>query len=172
MPPEETPAGETPATPPTPETPKGPAPESPTQSPPWGDDFDAERAWKTITNLRDEVKDLKPFKAQAEELENANKTELERIQEANTSLNERASTAEKQLAQVKAAIDAGIPLEMASRLDGGTPEELAADAKAMADLLKPAKPASNGLTRGVVRDDGAPSSSANPDAWLRGQVRR
>lgn len=35
--------------------------EEPTSTPvPWGDDFDPERAWKTITHLRDREKELEP----------------------------------------------------------------------------------------------------------------
>lgn len=38
-------------------------------SPPWGDDFDAQRAWNTIQNLRSETKELKQQSQRARELE-------------------------------------------------------------------------------------------------------
>lgn len=38
-------------------------------SPPWGDDFDAQRAWDTITNLRGEVKEAKSASASDEDRE-------------------------------------------------------------------------------------------------------
>jgi septal ring factor EnvC (AmiA/AmiB activator) len=50
-------------------------------------------------------------------------------------LETRAAAAEGQLARVQAAAAVGLPLDMAPRLQGSTPEELAADAKTLAGLL-------------------------------------
>lgn len=43
----------------TDEVPQEQAPET-SEAPPWGDDFDAERAWKTITSQREREKELEP----------------------------------------------------------------------------------------------------------------
>lgn len=48
---------------------------------------------------------------------------------------DRAVTAERKLAQYDAAAAAGLPLDMAARLQGNTPEELAADATKLLELV-------------------------------------
>lgn len=52
-----------------------------------------------------------------------------------TELETRATAAEQRAARLEAAYSAGLPLDMIGRLQGTTPEELAADAKTLAGLV-------------------------------------
>ena len=56
-------------------------------------------------------------------------------------LTTRATTAETKLIKTNAANKNGIPLELASRLQGSSEEEIDKDAQAFASLLKPKTPA-------------------------------
>lgn len=56
-------------------------------------------------------------------------------------LTTRATTAETKLIKTNAANKNGIPLELASRLQGSSEEEIDQDAQAFASLLKPKTPA-------------------------------
>lgn len=58
------------------------------EPPPWGDDFDPQRAWSTIQKQRDEAKELRAKARQADdaltrlkEIEDADKTELQKLEE-------------------------------------------------------------------------------------------
>lgn len=102
------------------------------EKPPWGDDFDAERAWKLTQNLREEAKAAKKDAAAArekvKEFEDKDKSEAQRLQD-------RAETAEKSLAAAErlvlvseVALEKGLTPAQAKRLIGTTKEELEADA--------------------------------------------
>jgi hypothetical protein len=93
------PAPEAPAA----EAPKPTAPPEPVatapETPPWGEDFNPERAWKTIQNLREREKELskhaltpeqKSKLAEFERLSEASKSELEKAQDAAKKSAERA----------------------------------------------------------------------------------
>ncbi len=130
------------------------------------EEFDAKRAMALIEKLRTEVKELKPKAKQAEELaaaqkqkEEAEMTELQkaakRLAEVEAELKETRRTA--QVATIAAKHN--LPEVLASRLKGETPEELEADAEAIAKLLTqpekpknpapgPVNPGSNGQTGG------------------------
>lgn len=124
---------------PTPEAPPDtqddpPTPPDPTPDPPkkpWGDDadFDADKAWKLIENLRKERDDLKPLAKKARELEEASKTEVERLAERATAAEERATIAERRalLAEARAERPTLTAAQVA-RLQGDSVEELLADA--------------------------------------------
>lgn len=94
--------GETPP-PPTPPQPTPPAPEPPAPEPPTpdGDEHDPVRARALIEKLRNEIRELKP-QAQAgktaqqrlQELEDAQKTDLERAQARATALEAQLATAQ------------------------------------------------------------------------------
>lgn len=87
---------------PIPTAPAEPVATAPTDAPPWGDpaNFDAEKAWKLIQNKQSDIEKLKSRPALTDEqkqklaefdrLEAANKTELERAQEAAQKNAERA----------------------------------------------------------------------------------
>lgn len=108
-------------------------------APPWGDDFDAERAWKLVQNLRadNEKKTAKlhDFEKAAADKAEAEKTELERAIA-------RAEKAEKSLAdrdaaeRRKAVLDKhGLDETDAAFLLGVADDELDAKAEALATRL-------------------------------------
>jgi hypothetical protein len=99
-----------------------------------GDDPAAElEKWKSLARKHEER--AKANATAAEELariKDAEKTEAERMAEQlETERAERLA-----MARELAATRAGLPPEMAARLQGSTPEELAEDAKKLAETLK------------------------------------
>lgn len=58
-----------------------------------------------------------------------------KVNRENQKLRERATAAERKVLQFEAAQEAGLPLEMAVRLQGSTPEELKADAEKLKGLV-------------------------------------
>jgi hypothetical protein len=106
---------------------------------PWGDDkeFDPDKAWKLIENVRGDVDKLKKERdtlaKQVKDHEDATKSDTQKLED-------RATTAEQQLAaerrtavRLEVAIEKGLTPTQAKRLVGDTKEELAADAD---ELLK------------------------------------
>lgn len=99
--------------------------------------------------------------AQFDDLENKNKTDLQKATERGDQLEkdlatERASRLRLEVAQAKR-----LPAELAARLQGTTKEELEADADALAKLLP--QQAQNNSFRDA---QGKPADSASGD-WLR-----
>lgn len=88
-----------------------------------------ERVREKARNATAEAEKLREKASKYDELEEANKTEAQRKDEAAKAAEQRATTAETELAQLKAALDAGLPHTMAARLRGSTPEELKKDAE-------------------------------------------
>ena len=110
--------------------------------PPWGSDeeFDPEKAWKLIQNLRSEKEQLKPLADKAKELEDAQKTEQERLTEKLTASEKRAVEAELKAARLEVATEKGLPRTSVKFLTGTTPEELAESADELLALLAPEDP--------------------------------
>lgn len=136
-----------------------------------GDAFDAERAKAKITkanqeaaNLRKRLKELEPLALKAKELEDANKSETEKLAEDRDSHKGRAEKAETSLRKITVALDAapeGATLAqvraVAKRLSGDTDEELAADAEEMFELLgAAAKPKVPGKPKETLKGGGDP----------------
>ena len=111
------------------ETPK--AKEKPT--PPWGTDeeFNPEKAWKLIQDLRSDKDKLKPLADKARELEDAQKSEVDKL---NDRIKELEPTA-KEAARLRVALDKGLTLKQAKRLSGDTEEEMSADADELLEDL-------------------------------------
>lgn len=78
--------------------------------------------------LRARLKDAEPLAAKARELEEAQKSEAERVTERLTAAEERAQRAEAQLLLSEVAAEKGLTAAQAKRLIGKTREELLADA--------------------------------------------
>jgi len=122
------------------------APETPPETPPWGEDFDAEKAWNLVQNLRADKEKLakrpaltaeqQQKLAEYERLEEASKTELERKTEELTRWQSEAekwrSASVASTVRALAAVDFADPDDAVRNLDpakyldaGGTVDEQA-----------------------------------------------
>lgn len=117
------------------------------QPAPQEDAFDAERAKALIDKLRNEIKELKPKAKKADELSEAEQkrkeaemTELDRLNKQLAEAQAEVKRTQLSVLRRDAAAKYSLPAELADRLKGETPEELEADAKALAALLPKAKP--------------------------------
>lgn len=110
------------------------------ETPPWGDDFDAERAWKLVENQRADLAKAKSqrddFKKKAKEYEDATKSETDKAAERATEAEARATKAEAELARTNVALAKGLTPAQAKRLVGSTEEELMADADELLETFK------------------------------------
>lgn len=151
-------------TPDTPDAPQDDAPDTPPQpeqpAPPWGsdDEFNPEKAWRLIQNLRNENAELKPFRTKAQELEDAQKTDLERLTDQLTQTQQELTEARSAAlrAEVRATRPDLKPAQVA-RLQGTTIEELLEDADevygpAPEEPTKPTGRPTERLRSGVVPD--------------------
>jgi hypothetical protein len=75
-------------------------------------------------------------KAKAEELEARDQSEVEKLTSKLAKAEERANTAEGRLTRFQVATEKQLPAELVDRLQGSTPEELAADADKLLELVK------------------------------------
>lgn len=143
-------------------------------TPPWGDEenFDADRAWSLIQGLREDKERLSASALSDEQrqmldeyelLREASKTDAERWQG-------RAEEAEAQVAplaaenlRLKVALEKGLPVELASRLQGATLEEVQKDADALVALVP-------GTTSTGPRPNPAQGSSGSGAPSLDAQI--
>jgi hypothetical protein len=86
----------------------------------------------------DAEKAARDAQARIQQFEDQGKSDLEKATEKAGTLEQRATKAEARIARWEAARDAGLPLELADRLQGDTPEQLAEDAERLKGLVKPA----------------------------------
>lgn len=82
--------------------------------------------------------DLKQKAAKFDELDQASKTEQERLTERATAAEKRAAELEIRALRLEVAAENGLTTAQAKRLVGETREELEADAKELLDTFKPA----------------------------------
>jgi len=157
------------------------------QTPPWGEDFDAGKAWSLVENLRSDKTSLQTrltaLETAAQEAENAKKTDAEK-------LTDRATKAEKDLEAAQRAVyieralrKHSIPDDLAEFLTGDTEDEIEKKAERLAGIGKPAdsddteqkpevdasgkpKPA---LRPGHGSDDAAPFDAAAIAKEIRGR---
>lgn len=116
------------------------------ETPPWGDDFDPARAWKTIQNLREREKELSKVEALTPE----HKQQLEeynRLVEASKSDMERA---QEERDRWQAEADKWRSASMTSRIEALAANDFAFPADAVEKLK-----ANNYLDAGGVIDDAA-----------------
>ncbi|MGI5245424.1 hypothetical protein [Dactylosporangium sp. CA-139066] len=90
-------------------------------------------ARKEAAGYRTKLREAEPYVAKARELEEAQKSDVEKLTAAQAAALARAEKAEAELLRLTAARAAGLDLDMADRLKGSTLEELTADAKALAE---------------------------------------
>jgi hypothetical protein len=135
---------------------------------PWGDDadFDAEKAWKLITNLRSDVdkikKDRDGLATKVKQHEDASKSEQEKATEAAQAAQQQADAATREAARLRIALKKGLTETQAKRLVGDNEEDLEKDAD---DLLASFKDdddtgddASRRTPKPKLRTGAAPSS--------------
>ena len=108
-------------------TPEGPKSDDATEDDPDdsdGDDFDRDRALRKISKANSEAKSQRE-RAKAAEAKLAAAGDAE----------SRAEKAERRVMQLEAAVKFGLPSTLASRLQGNTAEEIAADAEELLQLF-------------------------------------
>lgn len=115
-----------------------PAPEAP----PWGTDFDPARAWHTIQTLRARESELEKRPVltpdaqakltQFEALEQASKTDAQRLAEETATAQREAQAARDEANRYKVALAHGIPVDDFDLLGTGTEEEITARAVKLA----------------------------------------
>lgn len=109
---------------------------------------------------RVKVKELEPLAAKAKELEEAGKTESEKLTEKATAAEQRAADAEARALRLEVAHDKGLTPAQAKRLVGATREELEADADELLSSFKSdekEKPKPTGRPRERLRGGGDPT---------------
>lgn len=135
-------------------------------APPWGSDdqFDPDKAWRLIQNLRgdlDKVKnDRETFKSKVDEFENANKTELERLSESKQQAETAAAKARTEAIRLRMAIKYSLEEEDLDLLGAGTEEDIEARAKRLAERVS-ASPTAGGRT--TTRPQESLRPGATPD---------
>lgn len=113
-----------------------------------------EKLRKEAATYRTKLKELEPIAQKAKELEDAQKSEAEKMTERLTTAERRAQEAELALLRTQVAVAKGLTPTQAKRLSGATQEELEADAD---DLLESFKPSEDPVQR-----DGKPKENLRP----------
>lgn len=112
------------------------------------EEFDKERAMKTINQLREiekqakkDAKELEALKAEQKKREDAELTELERLKKENAEIVAENAKTKADLLRRDVIAETGLPAMFADRLKGETREELLADAQELAKTLPELKTA-------------------------------
>lgn len=138
---------------------------------PWGDDFDAERAWKLVQNLRSERDTLKSERDSLKGERDALTTERDGLKtELQTKTEELEKTSKetaRELALQKVLRKHPELEEFADLLTGDTEEELASKAERLAAIGKPKEPADGEKPGGEQKPDepelpGKPTPNLTP----------
>lgn len=125
-----------------------PKPEEKNEPAPWGDDFDAARAWTLVQNLRTENAALKTengtLKSERQEREDGEKTELQKLQEALATAEKNAADATRTASVARVLRKFPDLADFEDLLVGDTEEEIAAKAERLAAIGKPKDDAKDG----------------------------
>jgi hypothetical protein len=107
--------------------PSEPVATAPTDAPPWGDDFDAEKAWNLVQNLRSDKERLQQRPTLTDE-QKAKLAEYDRLAEASKSELDKAQEAAQTNAQrAQALLDRAVNAEIRALATGfADPEDAAA----------------------------------------------
>ncbi|MGW6741640.1 hypothetical protein ACWGDX_13090 [Streptomyces sp. NPDC055025] len=120
---------------------------------------------------KDEIEQLRTSAKKYQEVEDAQKTEIQKATERAQTYEQKLADMQATNARLLAAASHNIPPELIDLLGTGTDEEINARAEVLAERLKPAEPAPaqqrpvESLTPGA-----APASSTadtTPDQWIR-----
>lgn len=152
-----------------------PASQEPAAKKPWGDDkdFDPEKAWKLIQDLRTqkndpaaarELTELRAKAAKFDEAERAKMSELDQHKSTAATEKARADKAELDLARLTVGMEHGLTVAQAARLSGSTKEEIEADGPKLAAEL--------GITKADPAADPAVDPETPPEKDITGNTRR
>lgn len=156
-----------------------PAGGEPTPAPPWGsaDEFDPEKAWNLIQNLRTENTEVKDKNRAFEDAKLSAEGKAARdLEELQTNF----AQAQTQNARLQALVDnPGLQAEDLELIAGSTPEEIQANAAKLAARLgsgttATTPPASGRPQRVVPRGGADPSHNQAPEPtdWLRAAIEK
>lgn len=142
------------------------------KKPPWGSDeeFDPEKAWKLIENLRGDNDSLKgerdDLRGKVKSHEDASKSDQEKLQERATGAETDAKQAKADAARLRVALRKGLTETQAKRLVGETEEELEQDADDLLESFRDAE-GEQGSTprrpRERLRPGAAPGADPEPN---------
>lgn len=123
------------------------------------------KANKEAASNRTKVRELEPLAKKAKELEDANKTESQKLGEERDQHKGRADSAELTALRLEVALDKGLTKTQAKRLLGTTREELEADAEELVASFKPGdeEPKGGPARRPTERLRGGGSPGSEPD---------
>lgn len=172
------------------ETPAVPAQEPPAstpavETPPWGEDFDAQKAWSLVQNLRADKDKLAQRPALSDEqrqqlgeydkLVQASKSDAQRLEEAARTAQSDADQARAEAVRYKAAATHGISAEHFDLLGSGTEAEITARAEKLAALVAAkatVPPTAPPSTRPVqqLRPGATPGEAETEDDVLYAQI--
>jgi hypothetical protein len=119
--------------------------------------------------LKKANKDGERLRRRLKELEDRDKTEIQKATEKAAELEQKATAAELRALRLEVALEAGLPKALAARLQGSTVEELQKDAKELLAF------AGNGKPPPVSMDGGAntpPPSGDDMNKLIRNRMRR
>lgn len=123
--------------------------------------LDRERKARRDAEAR--AKALEPFEKQAKDLEQANKSELQKLTDALNDTAQKHSSAEMELLKYRTAAEKGVPLNLVRFLNGATAEEVAESATVLLKELG-TKPTVPGKPREQQRlSTGKPSDAEGSD---------
>lgn len=159
-------------------TPDKPEPKQETEAKPDKGADEVEK-WKALARKHENrAKELEPLAAKAQELEDAQKTESERLTEALNAAKAEGATSALGLLKLQVALESApeglTPTQVAKfakRLSGSTREEIEADA---AEMFAEIPGSTDGPRRPQPTPDQGrtPTSKEDPDAWLREMARK
>jgi hypothetical protein len=108
--------------------------------------------------LRKANKEAETLRLKLKEYEDRDKTEAQKLAEAKAAAESEAATAKQELMRYRVAADKKLPAELAARLRGSTPEEMAADADELLTLLNAQQQRQTPSYDGGVRQSARPTS--------------
>lgn len=129
-------------------------------APPWESDeqFDPEKAWRLIQNLRSDLDKAKgdrdTLKTRVEQIEDAEKTEMQRLTDRLAKMEAEKKDAERRALVLEVAQTKGVPADLVEFLVGDTRDELEAKADKLSALA-------------TVEDDRTAPPSRRPTPALR-----
>lgn len=103
-------------------------------------------------------KEAETLRLKLKEYEDRDKTEAQKLAERAAAFEKQAAEAQTELMRYRVAADKKLPAELAARLRGSTPEEMAADADELLTLLNAQQQRQTPNYDGGVRQSARPTS--------------